>query len=466
MNPNDLQPAILVIFGISGDLARRKVLPAIYHLFKDNLLPEHIEIVGTSRRELSIDELLSDVELCVLESDNVCDPDALQRFRDHLRLEQINPVAGEDYERLKSVLSSIEAAHGVCMHRLYYLSIPPQVYSPIIRELGEHGLNQACEHGNGQARLLVEKPFGYDLKSAVDLIETTNAVFDENQIFRIDHYLAKESAQNILTFRQQNPLFRDVWNNQHIDSVHVAAYEKIGIEGRGNFYDSIGALRDLVQSHLLQLMALTTMQLPAAVDNTLSLHEQKQQLLEATTIYPAAGGEPTITRGQYRSYRDEVGNTDSMTETFVSLQVWIKHPEWEGVPVTLSTGKALLEKRTEVTVRFKAPGSDGDANQLTFRIQPNEGIDVGLTVKKPGFAHELQGADMDFSYMTTFNEDGHPDAYERVLVDAVRGDHLLFATSEEVLASWRILQPVLDLWQKSADDLKFYDTGADPATIN
>ena len=460
---NQETPAILVIFGITGDLAKRKVLPAIYHLFKENLLPKHTQIVGTSRRAMSNDELLAQVELCVLEVDNVCDPDALQVFRDNLRMVQLNPVNDADYDTLHRTLDDIDAAKGQKLNRLYYLSVPPQVYGPVIRRLGEHGLNTNGENGDPVSRLLVEKPFGYDVASAQSLIQETAAVFREDQIFRIDHYLAKETAQNILTFRQHNPVFSSIWDGQHIRAVEVRAAEQIGIEGRANFYDSVGALRDLVQSHLLQLLTLTLMDLPTNPSDNNQLHASKQAFLEA--LQPIAPDEvrQRVVRAQYDDYRREVGHQDSTTETFVSVELYSQLPKWQGVPLRLTTGKALDAKQTSITVYLGTP--EADCNKLTFRIQPDEGIDVQLLVKRPGYADDIQAADMNFSYASSFQNDVQPDAYERVLVDAVRGDKALFATSEEVMASWHILQPILDAWTRTSDDLRHYPSGSEVDAI-
>ena len=456
----DLSPSIIVIFGITGDLARRKVLPALYHLSKEKLLPVQFEIVGTSRRPLTIDELIKEVELCVLEIDNVCDPEALRVFRQHIRLIQLDPANGDDYDDLRKTLDGIESEHDVCMNRLYYLSIPPQIYGSVVRSLGEHGLNQGCQHGQAASRLLVEKPFGYDYVSAEELIATTTSAFAEEQILRIDHYLAKETAQNILTFRQHNPLFASIWNNQNITSIDIVAYEKIGIEGRIDFYEHIGALRDLIQSHLLQLLTLTTMELPAQIGDSVAIHAAKQALLDAVEAPAPHEVTGNVVRAQYAGYRDEVNNPDSTTETFVSCRLKIDNDRWRGTPITLKTGKSMASKRTDITICFGHTGSDAADNQLTFRIQPNEGIDIQLLVKKPGFKNEVHPASMDFSYVTTFDDHAHPDAYERVLVDAIRGDHTLFATSQEVLASWRILQPILEQWSQASGDLKTYPIGA------
>lgn len=438
-----LEPAILVIFGITGDLAQRKLFPALYHLYKDKLIDQRTEIIGLSRRDISVDELLTKIEVCVLETDNVCDPDTLALFKSRLRMLRFDPVNADDYATLHSTLDDIETKQGQCLNRLYYLAIPPQIYGPVIKNLGEQGLQTGCQHHTAVSRLLVEKPFGYDLASAQELIDETSRYFHEDQIFRIDHYLAKESAQNIVTFRQQNPMFAGIWNRESVRHIEIVASEKIGVEGRASFYDNVGALRDVVQSHLLQLLALVTMELPASGGTDSTLHRAKQHLLDS--ILPVDMQAADVVRAQYDGYRDEVQNPTSTTETYVGLSLTIDNDRWRGVPLRLTTGKALENKRTAICLTFAAPHGDA-SNRLTFRIQPNEGVDIELAVKRPGFDDKTEMVKMDFSYHGVFNEPTHPDAYERVLADAIRGDRSLFATSGEVLASWRILQPVLDAW--------------------
>jgi len=451
--PPPSEPAIFVIFGITGDLAQRRLLPALYHLVKDKLLHEHTAIVGVSRKPMSPDELLEKVELCVLEADNVCDPTALADFRQRLRMVQLDPAQGADYDHLRTTMDGIEQANGMCMHRLFYLSIPPQVYQPVIENLGTHQLNVGCQHNRGLSRLLVEKPFGYDLSSAEDLIKSTAVHFTEEQVFRIDHYLAKETVQNILVFRRQNPVFANQWHSGYVRSIQIDMLEQIDIEGRGEFYDHVGALRDVVQNHLMQLLALVTMELPSQQDDEQALHQAKQTVLGL--VNPADPAKAI--RGQYSGYRNAVDDHQSNTETYARVELTINNDRWRNVPITVAAGKALENKRTAITVTFGADGTDA-ANKLTFRIQPNEGIAVELVVKRPGFEHKTELVDMDFSYHGAFNEPEHPDAYERVLIDAIRGDHSLFATSEEILAAWRALQPVITAWQQAgSDDLKPYE---------
>jgi glucose-6-phosphate 1-dehydrogenase len=465
MADNELESTILVIVGITGNLAQQRLLPALYHLIKDHLLPEDTEIVGTSRRAVSVDDLLKNVELCVLEADKNCDPKALAEFRRKLRMVRFDPSLATDYSNLLKTLEDIETDHKRCMNRLFYLSIPPQVYGPVIKNFGLHNLNQGCSHHKGVTRLLVEKPFGYDLASAQELIRSTNQYFSEDQIFRIDHYLAKETVQNILVFRARNPIFNSLWSGQYISKITIDLHEPTGIEGRADFYDNVGALRDVVQNHLLQLLALVTMELPKDLDDNVSLHKAKQALL--TSVRPVAMKQAGVVRAQYNGYRQEVNKPRSTTETFVSLTFDINNKRWKGVPVRLTAGKALRDDRSTIQLTFGPLSGSTTANTLTFRVQPDEGIDIELTAKRPGFEDKTEAVRMDFSYQNTFVEPGHPDAYERVLVDAVKGDHSLFATSEEVLATWSILQPVLNAWTRSSDDLKTYAVGSDgPTTHN
>jgi glucose-6-phosphate 1-dehydrogenase len=456
--PDANQPTVIVLFGVSGDLAGRKVLPALYHLVKDGLLPDKIRVIGTSRQELTKAKLLKNIELCVLEEDKVCDPAVLKKFNNIFEVLKFDPVDESDYLKLKEELDKIESAEGCCFNRLFYLSIPPQVYSPIVRLLGSSGLARGCSHKVGKSRLLIEKPFGYDLKSAKDLIKQTGKYFKENQIYRIDHYLAKETAQNILAFRRHNPLFNDIWDNSLISKIHIRALETIGIEGRANFYDNMGALRDIIQSHLIQLMAITTMDLPNDITSSDEIHAEKIKLLNKTRLEKLNNA--SLIRGQYETYKKEVANPKSATETYVRLCLNVANKRWAGVPMVLETGKSLYTKTTDLIIDFSRP-ADRDCNQLTIRIQPDEGIDIKLFVKKPGFDNVMQSANMDFSYLTAFRNQAHPDAYERVIVDAIRGDQSLFASSKEVIRSWEILQPILSRWQNNSDDLVIYPNGSE-----
>jgi glucose-6-phosphate 1-dehydrogenase len=323
--------------------------------------------------------------------------------------------------------------------------------------LGGAGLHDGCQHGVADSRIMVEKPFGYDLTTAKELIARLHSVFSESQIFRIDHYLAKETAQNILTFRFANPIFRANWDRQSITGITITASETIGIEGRAAFYEPVGALRDVVQNHLLQLLVLVTMNEPKTLSSQ-TIHAEKLRLLQSIkSIRPSAVATSAV-RGQYRGYRQEVGHNRSNTETFARLHLAIDSPQWRGVPLTLQHGKRLDRRSTAVAIDFADSDSD-QRNTLLFRIQPDEGITVDLLAKTPGLGNQTQHVEMAFTYTQAFGATQQPSAYERVLIDGIRGDQTLFSSSAEVLESWRIVDAVVREWAKSSAGLIRYNPG-------
>lgn len=458
-----LEPAIIVIFGITGDLSKRYLLPSLYYLFKGGLLHEKTQIIGVTRGETSVEQLFEKIKLVGANSEEQPNPETAQKIRSKTSMFKMDLDDPEAYKALKERLNAVEDANGVCMNRLYYLSIPPKAYLPVVDLLGKAELNKSCQHGNAKTRLLIEKPFGYDLQSAEALISESGQNFSEEQTFRIDHYMAKETVQNILTFRFKNPIFEAVWNHEHVSAIEISAKQQIGIEGRAVFYEPLGALRDFIQSHLIQILGIITMDKPEALDSQ-HIHANKKAALDQISPVPADQVVQLAKRGQYKGYRQEVSNPESATETFAEVNVLSNSDRWKGVPIKLVTGKSLDEHKTTVRILFR--GTEKIANnELVFRIQPNEGFELDLVTKTPGYTDQVQTTAMEFSYASGFNNAGHPNAYERVLVDAVRGDHTLFATGDEILASWRILQPVLDAWAKTSDDLGFYEPGsAGPAS--
>lgn len=457
--PAPLTSALLVIFGITGDLSQRKLLPALYHLTKDNLLPENFKIVGISRRVITPDEILAKMRQELEDTESKYDQKTLERLAANISTFTMDLTNLEEYKRLKWELDQIEDQAGVCLNRIFYLAIPSQTFGSVVDLLGEAELNTGCQHQATESRLLVEKPFGSDLSSALSLIDQLSKHFSEDQIYRIDHYLAKETAQNILTFRFYNPLFSAVWNHKTIDHIVITAAETIGIEGRAVFYEQTGALRDVIQNHLLQLLALTTMEKPKDM-SAMSIHVEKLKLLKAVVPISPADVPHSSTRGQYANYKKEVKNQDSFTETFAALRLQLDNPRWKGVPLLLVTGKALSEKKTEIAVTFKDPDDpQKTGNTLIIRIEPNEGIGLFVLAKKPGFEHEIQQVHMDFRYSQSFSGI-HPDAYERVLVDTIKGDRTLFATSDEVIAAWKIVDPILKAWHANSNDIEQYPEGS------
>lgn len=407
---------------MTGDLSRRKLIPALERIVATGQY-DNLEIIGVSRRAVEVSSLLGDSPLTA-----------------RTRMAQVDLSNLQDYRALAESLE-LQANDQV----LVYLSVPPTSSSEIIQLLGQAGLNDT------RVKLMIEKPFGVDLMSARQMSAQIAEWFSDDQVYRIDHYLAKSMAQNIVALRSQNALFTHVWNADSIEKIEVNAYEQIDIEGRAQFYEQTGALRDLVQGHLMQLLALTIMDIPADFSWP-HVSEYRARALQLLT--PA---DPTqAVRAQYQEYRDEVENEQTTTETFTSVRLESSDDIWRGVPFYLTTGKALDQKLTEIKVFFKKSHAE-QTNCLVFRIQPREGVEIALNTLKPGyeFAYEQRCLSFDYAADTT-----PPDAYEQVLVDAMRGDKHIFTSNEEVLRSWELVQSLLDAWQDPEAPLLQYQKGA------
>lgn len=449
-----MQNLQIIIFGITGDLAKRKLLPALYHLVEADSLPENTQIIGLSRRVVKSQDLIEDMSMFLTEP---AESDLLKKLSSMINIRKLDVSDPEDYSDLLGYLKSNSKPDS---QRIYYLSIPAQAFPEIVDGLGQSGHNEAFKNEIDLPRILIEKPFGHDTKSAKQLINVTKRNFKERQIFRIDHYLAKETAQNILTFRFKNPLFETMWNSRYIESIRVSAMETIGIEGRGNFYDQTGALRDIVQSHLLQVLALATMERPMNFQSA-ELHRSKLRLLDSITPISKNQIAERVTRGQYDGYRQEIDDDYSTTETFARINLTINNEQWRKTKITLESGKAMHGKYTQITVKFRPTDDAAGPNRLIFRLQPNEGITIKLQAKRPGTTNDTKAVSMDFDYERSFN-DRQAEAYERVIIDAIRGDRSLFASSKEVMSSWLIVQPILDFWQLGSSDLVIYPSGSSP----
>lgn len=423
---------ILVVFGITGDLSQRYLLPALSEVCKGANLPKNFKVLGVSRGDRSVSDVLGGNQK------------ALGKFTELFRMNLNSPV---DYRALKKKIAAASRQTNSHLQVIFYLSVPPAAVLPIIRHLGQAGLNHS------KCKLLLEKPFGFDLESARELITQTAKYFPEDRVYRIDHYLAKEMTQNIVTFLGSNALFRGVWSSRFIQKIDIVVAEKIDIEGRALFYESTGALRDIIQSHLLQLAALTLMEPCTGIFEYEELPGRRLMALNALRLDT---GKPVI-RAQYKGYQKEVNNPGSATETFVGLSLKSDNPRWQGVPILLVSGKNLNDKLTEIRIYFKRK-DDSEANRLALRIQPKEGIELDLWIKEPGFERRLQQKHLAFNYEQHFER--LPDAYERVLLDAIRGSQSLFASSGEVLESWRILEPIQEKWSVSTKDLFTYNPGS------
>ena len=436
-------PQAIVIFGASGDLTKRKLLPAFFHLYLEGLLPERFAIVGYARTEFSDEGFREHAREAVGKfGKRSPDGQVWMDFAKHLAY-----VTGEfsDAGAMNHVaedLVDIDASHGTEGNRFFYCATPPAAYPDIVKRIGEAGLQKG-------AKIVFEKPFGRDLESARTLNACIHGVFDESQVFRIDHYLGKETVQNILAFRFANGLFEPVWNRRYIDHVQITAAESIGIEGRGAFYEQTGAIRDLISTHLFQMMTFLAMEPPVSFEPDRLRDETVKVLRSAQLCDPVH-----LVRGQYEGYRSEPGVSDtSNVETFAAIRIEIDNWRWADVPFYLRTGKGMGAKSTEITLKFrKVPfnvfrGSDMDLPQrdhLTLRIQPDEGITLALNAKKPGPGLELGRVTMDFDYDHEF---ASPliDAYELLLLGAMEGDHTLFLRQDGVERAWELLEPVLDV---------------------
>ena len=455
---NNKPSSTMVIFGASGDLTKRKLMPALYELYKENRLNEKFVIVGVGRSSYSDEayQLYQQEQLQKFVSTENQDVKLIESFVTHLRYVTMDPAKEEDYFKLLKKLQQItgdKSPHQL----LFYLATPPSLYGQIPLHLKKVNLNQK------DARIIVEKPFGYDLESAKELNKIYASVFEEEQIYRIDHFLGKETAQNILAFRFANCIFEPIWNRNYIDYVEVTAVESLGIEKRGGFYDGVGALRDMVQNHLIQLVALTAMEPPVRF-NADSFRNEVVKVYDSLRPLTQEDFEEHIVRGQYigvnekQGYRQEDNvNPQSRTETYIAMKIGIDNWRWSGVPFYIRTGKALPTKVTEIVVHFKktpyqmfhcSEGDCPDANKLIIRIQPNEGILLRFGMKMPGTGFNVKAVDMNFTYDKLGNLT-IGDAYARLLEDCIQGDQTLFTRSDAVESSWQFFDPILNYWKEN-----------------
>ena len=466
-------PAVLVIFGASGDLTSRKLLPALAGLALRGALPGAFGVVGVARTELD-DEGFRQHTLAAT-------PEAAESPLWAALVGGFRYVAGEyedpeTFKRLEHVLEEIDAARGTGGSRLYYLATPPSTFPAVAAALGRAGLNRPATE-DGFVRVVVEKPYGRDLRSAEALDEALHDVFGEDQIYRIDHYLGKETVQNLLAFRFANTIFEPVWNRRYIDHIQITAAESEGVGRRGGFYEEAGALRDIVQNHVMQVLSLVLMEPPVSMDAD-GIRDEKVKALKAVEIPTPEDVMVEVVRGRYtegwiegeevRGYRQEEGvDPRSQVETFVALRLWIDNWRWAGVPVYIRAGKRLPKRVTEVALQFKPvphlpfrpwQAQGLEPNALLLRIQPDEGITLRFGAKVPGPVFAVRSVSMEMLYGSAFSE-MTADAYERLLLDALLGDQTLFIRSDEVMQAWRIVEPLLETWENEAVVLTRYPAG-------
>lgn len=470
-------PFTMVIFGAAGDLAHRKLFPALYTLMVDKWIPPGFHVVGVARAPYTDDSFRAAIRQSIATfSRRPLDPAQFEAFAAGIHYVAADFSSSDGYLGLRDLLHAIDQNNNRTAHYLFYLATPPAMYPVIAEHLGEVGLNRAPD--DGWVRIIVEKPFGRDLQSAVELNQDLHRVFNEQQIYRIDHYLGKETVQNILVFRFANGIFEPLWNRQYIDHVQITVAESLGVGGRGTYYDHAGALRDMVQNHMLQLLSLIAMEPPVAFEAD-AVRDEKVKVLRAIRPFSTRDVADYTVRAQYDAgyidgeavpgFLDEPDiASDSRTESFVALRLLIDNWRWAGVPFYLRTGKRLARRATEIAIQFKtAPHRffsqtatpELDPNLLVIKIQPDEGISLRFGAKIPGPEVRIRTVNMEFLYGTSF-ADTPPEAYERLLLDAMLGDSTLFTRKDEVEAAWTLVTSILRGWARAKAPIPSYEAGS------
>ncbi|MHC4719187.1 MAG: glucose-6-phosphate dehydrogenase [Planctomycetota bacterium] len=473
-------PNAVVVFGASGDLTHRKLLPSIFQLFAQNLIDEKFYLLGCGRRKFTDQQFRKAAQDSIQENTDFVSVQHLNTFTDKLYYIDGDYNDADFYQRIKMRLAELDRKHKVDESLVYYLAVPPFLYTTIVEHLGSAGLARLKKLGTKQqVKLVVEKPFGRDLQSALDLNENISRCFDESQIYRIDHYLGKETVQNILMFRFANAIFEPVWNRNFIDHIQIAIAETVGVEHRASYYDKSGALRDMFQNHMLQMLALVAMEPPTSFEAD-RIRNEKVKLLQSIRPFELSRLDEFLVRGQYgpgstkgkdiKGYLQEEGvNENSKTETFVAARLFIDNWRWQGIPFYIRTGKRLSAKDTEIAIAFKqvpfsmfaSVGLDElPPNVLVLQIQPEEGVSLSFQAKRPGSKICMSTLNMNFNYKSIFLVD-MPEAYQRLLLDCMVGDKTLFTRFDGVETSWRLLTPVLEACQKDDSTPYEYPVGGE-----
>ncbi|MCR4324307.1 MAG: glucose-6-phosphate dehydrogenase [Candidatus Curtissbacteria bacterium] len=456
-------PATFVVFGATGDLARKRIFPALFKLYKANLLPTAFKIIAAARTEHSSENFRAIVD----ESLSAVDKEKIPSFFEKIQYVPLDVAEDKNLTEVTNAISEFEKEAAGCVKRIYYMAISPTILEEAVENLGKNGLHLACQnHNDNKPLVIVEKPFGQDLKSAQKIAQVLSKYFVQDQIYRIDHYLGKETVQNIFAFRFANELFESLWNNKFIDHIQITTAENIGVEKRGAFYDKTGALRDIIQNHIIQLLALIAMEEPED-SSSKSIKEKKLEVIKNIKKLTPEEIKTSTVRGQYEGYLEEENiEPNSKTESYAMTKLFIENERWQGVPFYLRTGKRLTGKVTSIILQFKDrqhkifEGFENPniPNTITIQIQPNEGIGIRLTAKKPGLTSEFEPVAMEFCYKTSFDTP-QPEAYERLLLDVILGNQSLFISQEEIEESWKVIDPIEEAWSKNEVPLTVYKPG-------
>ena len=463
MKVSNMNSNTFVIFGGTGDLTHRKLMPALYNLLKENNLPRSFAVVSIGRRNLSREEYLEQIKTSIITYGRYpFDEDTWSELRNLIYYKQMDFTDISEYESLKSFLNEVDIKHHTNGNHIYYLAVAPEFFEVIVDNLAKTNLNK---HEGKFTRVMIEKPFGRNLQSAIYLNQKIIEVFGEENTYRIDHYLGKEMLQNIMVIRFANSLFEPVWNKDYIEQIQITASETIGVGSRGNYYENAGAIRDMVQSHLLQLLSLIAMERPKDLSPN-SVRDEKVKVLQKLKPTNKEDIKKSVVRGQYKSYRHEPNvSPTSNTETFVALKLEVDTPRWKNVPFYVRTGKKLPRKAIEIIIQFKHPEKmlydnlTSIPNMLIIKVQPQEGIYLVFNAKKPGTKNTIIPVQMDFCQNCDVGINT-PEAYERLLLDAFNGDSTLFARWDEVLYSWKFIDAIIETWQDDNVNLPHYEDGS------
>lgn len=472
-------PGTIVIFGASGDLTKRKLLPSIYSLYKRHLLPENFAVVGVARSGLSNEDFQKEVRTSIQGITESMSSEEIEQFISRFSYVSGQYTEASTYERLRQELERVSEVHHTEENALFYLAMPPEMFEPIVAQLAEAGLT---DESKSWSRVIIEKPFGRDLESAIDLDQSLKKYIKESQTYRIDHYLGKETVQNILMLRFANAIFEPIWNRKYIERVEITVAEELGVEKRAGYYDNAGALRDMVQNHIVQVLSLVAMEPPANFEAN-AYRDEIVKLITSIRSLERQDLSDVSVRGQYVEsvdpdrpaigYRKEDGvPRDSKTETYVALKLFIDNWRWRDVPFFLRTGKRLPRKSSEIAITFKPiphsifrpiQSKDFNQNVLVLRMQPQEGMGLSLEVKAPGSKLCVNTLEMDFSYSDSMQGVDIPDAYERLILDGLLGDQTLFVRNDAVEKSWKLFMPLIEAWERNDEEtpICFYPAFSD-----